>query len=316
MIVLEQGLNGCDEGLNGLNLKKAFKKIRIKDVSLKNVSKVARAGAMLGVGIPPHIALKQFAPKKVNNFIDKNIRSAKRDISIKNAIKVGKAGAMLGVGIPPHIALKQFASKAVNTGAMRGVVNAPRSAAERMCCCPHDEGLNGWKIGKFIKRNVKSIGKDVSIKNAIKVGKVALPIALSIIPVVGGSIGGVVGKVLSKVTTNADGTANLVGRIVDGVEKVANSNVGKSIISLAKPLVKNATASILQQNGEIPNDEQLATLADAKGTTPQQELDAMVTAKTAETAKTATPTAEPKKDNTMLIVGGVAAVGIAYAVFK
>lgn len=183
------------------------------------------------------------------------------------------------------------------------------------------DGLNGGlKISKFIKTNIKSIGKDVSIKNAIAVAKVAAPIALSLIPVVGGSIGGAVGKVLNKVTTNADGSNNLVGRIVENVKEVAKTDVGKSVVNLAAPLVKNATASILQQKGEIPTDAQLATLADAKGTTPQQELDAMVTAKSAETIKTATPiatpTAEPKKDNTMLIVGGVAAAVIAYAVFK
>jgi hypothetical protein len=178
------------------------------------------------------------------------------------------------------------------------------------------DGLNGLKIAKFIKTNVKSIGKDVSIKNAIAVAKVAAPIALSLIPVVGGSIGGAVGKVINKVTTNADGSANLVGRIADSVQTVASTNVGKSVIELAKPLVKNASASLLQQKGEVPTDAQLATLAQNKGTTPQQELDAMVMAKLAETPKTPTPTAEPKKDNTMLIVGGVAAVAIAYAVFK
>lgn len=178
------------------------------------------------------------------------------------------------------------------------------------------DGLNGLKIAKFIKKNVKSIGKDVSIKNAIAVAKVAAPIALSLIPVVGGSIGGAVGKVINKVTTNADGSANLVGRIADSVQTVASTNVGKSVIELAKPLVKNASASLLQQKGEVPTDAQLATLAQNKGTTPQQELDAMVMAKLAETPKTPTPTAEPKKDNTMLIVGGVAAVAIAYAVFK
>lgn len=178
------------------------------------------------------------------------------------------------------------------------------------------DGLNGLKIAKFIKKNVKSIGKDVSIKNAIAVAKVAAPIALSLIPVVGGSIGGAAGKIMNKVITNADGTANLVGRIANSVQTVASTNVGKSVIALAKPLVKNASASLLQQKGEVPTDAQLATLAQNKGTTPQEELDAMVMAKLAETSKTPTPTAEPKKDNTMLIVGGVAAVAIAYAVFK
>lgn len=174
----------------------------------------------------------------------------------------------------------------------------------------YDEGLNGLKIAKFFKTNIKSIGKDVSIKNAINVAKVALPIALSVVPIVGNSVGGAVGKVLNKLTTNADGSANLVGRIADNVQTVANSNVGKSVIAFAKPLVKNASASLLQQKGVIPTDEQLATLAENKGTTAQQELDAMVNAQSAGNP------APASTDNTMLIVGGIAAVGIAYAILK
>lgn len=187
------------------------------------------------------------------------------------------------------------------------------------------DGLNGGlKIAKALKK--------VNLKGAIKVVKTVAPIALSMIPVVGGAVGGIAGKILNKVTTNSDGSANLVGRAISGtnsdgsanlvgrvtdtVKEIAKSDLGKSVANLAAPLVKNATASVLQQKGEIPTDAQLATIADAKGTTPQQELDAMVTAKTAQVTKTATPTVEPKKDNTMLIVGGIAAVGIAYAILK
>jgi hypothetical protein len=183
----------------------------------------------------------------------------------------------------------------------------------------YDDGLNGLKIGSFIKRNLKSASKDISIKNAIKVVKTVAPMALSLVPVVGGAVGGVVGKVLTKVTTNKDGSANLVGRIADNVEKVANSNVGKSVVKLASPLVKNAKAALLEQTGVIPNDAQLETLAAAKGTTPQQELDAIVAAApdaVALTAKTAAPST-PAKDNTMLYVGGgILAVGLAYVAFK
>ena len=187
----------------------------------------------------------------------------------------------------------------------------------------YDEGLNGLRIAKFFKRNIKSIGKDVSIKNAIAVAKIAAPIALSFVPVVGGAASSVFGKLL----TNVDGSANLIGRIANTVQTVASSNVGKSVIAFAKPLVKNAAASILQQNGEIPNDEQLATLAYAKGTTAQQELDNLVYAKSAGNpapastynlvnAQSAGNPAPASTDNTMLIVGGIAAVGIAYAIFK
>jgi hypothetical protein len=180
-----------------------------------------------------------------------------------------------------------------------------------------DDGLNGLKIGSFIKRNLKSASKDISIKNAIKVVKTVAPMALSLVPVVGGAVGGVVGKVLTKVTTNKDGSANLVGRIADNVEKVANSNVGKSVVKLASPLVKNAKTAFLQEQGEILTDEQAVTLAEQKGTTPQQELDTMVNAKVAATAKTATPATPAAKDNTMLYVGGgILAVGLAYVAFK
>ncbi|PKB18373.1 hypothetical protein [Flavobacterium sp. 5] len=174
----------------------------------------------------------------------------------------------------------------------------------------YDDGLNGGlKIAKFIKTNVKSIGKDVSIKNAINVAKVVAPIALSVIPVVGGVAGGIVGKVLNKLTTNADGSANLVGRTVENIQEISKTDVGKSVISFAKPLVKSASAGLLQQKGEIPNDAQLEALATAKGTTAQQELDAYLAANPPKT-----PVA--KTDYTLPIVGGVAVLGIGYMIFK
>ena len=268
MIVLEQGLNGCDEGLNGFNLKKALKKVRLKDVSLKNASKVVKASVMLGVGVPPGLVFKKETSQK-------------------------------------------SAPKAVNTVAMRGVATAPKSIDKGMCCCSHDDGLNGGlKIAKALKK--------INLKKVVAVAKTVLPIALSVIPVVGGISGTVVGTVLNKITTNKDGSTNLVGRIAESVQQVAKTDVGKAVVNFATPLVKNATANLLQSNGEIPNDEQIATLSNAKGTTPQQELDAMIAAKMASSAKTAPAvvTPAPAKDNTMLIVGGVAAVGIAYAVLK
>lgn len=172
----------------------------------------------------------------------------------------------------------------------------------------YDDGLNGLKISKWIKTNVRSIGKDVSIKNAIKVAQVAAPIALSLVPVVGGAVGGVVGKTLNKLTTNSDGSANLVGRTIDTVQNVANTNVGKSVIAFAKPIVKSASASLLQQKGEIPNDAQLEALATAKGTTAQQELDAYLAANQAKMPVATT-------DYTLPIIG-VAALGIGYMILK
>ena len=186
----------------------------------------------------------------------------------------------------------------------------------------YDNGLNGGlKIAKALKK--------VTLKGAINVVKTVAPMALSLIPVVGAGIGGAVGKALTKVTTNANGTSNLIGRAISGtsgdgtqnlvgrittqVKEIAKTDAGKSVIKLASPLVKNAKTALLQETGELPNDEQLATLAETKGTTPQQQLDAMVNAKLAAAA----PPAAPAKDNTMLYVGGgILAVGIAYVAFK
>jgi len=171
----------------------------------------------------------------------------------------------------------------------------------------YDDGLNGLRIGSFLKRNLKSAVKDVG-----NVAKVVAPLALSFIPVAGGAIGGIAGKILNKVTTNSDGSASLVGRIADNVKQVSQTNTGKSLIKLASPLAKNAKAALLEQAGIIPSNEQLATLAELKGTTPQQELDAIVAAAPAQIAAAA-----PTKTNyTLPIVGGVAALGIAYMVFK
>lgn len=189
------------------------------------------------------------------------------------------------------------------------------------------EGLNGLKIAKFLKTNIKSAKKDISIKNAIKVVKTVAPMALSLIPVAGGVLGGAAGKILNKVTTNANGSANLIGRIATGtssdgtqnlvgrittqVKQISKTDIGKSAIKLASPLVKNAKAALLEQTGAIPTDAQLQTLADQKGTTPQQELDAIVA------AAPITPASTPAKDNTMLYVGGgILAAGIAYVAFK
>lgn len=189
-----------------------------------------------------------------------------------------------------------------------------------------NDGLNGLKIGSFLKRNIKSAKKDISIKNAIKVVKTVGPMALSFIPVVGGAASGIAGKALNKITTNKDGSASLIGRIATGksgdgtqnfigraastIKTAAKTDVGQSVVKFASPLVKNAKAALLEQTGVVPSDEQLQTLAELKGTTPQQELDAIVAA--------ATPAVTPaKKDNTMLYVGGgVVALGIAYVSFK
>lgn len=168
------------------------------------------------------------------------------------------------------------------------------------------DGLNGGlKIAKALKK--------VNLKGAIKGLKTYGPMALSLIPVVGGAVGGVAGKALTKISTNKDGTASLVGRTIENVKEIAKTDIGKSAIKLASPLVKNAKAALLEQKGELPTDEQLETLAEVKGTTPQQELDKIVNI--APKATGLPP--PPAKDNTMLYVGGgIVAAGLAYVAFK
>lgn len=170
----------------------------------------------------------------------------------------------------------------------------------------YDDGLNGLKIASFLKRNIKSAGKDIGA-----VAKVVAPLALSLIPVVGGAVGNIAGKLL----TNADGSASLLGRVVEKVETISETKVGQSIVKLATPLVKNAKANLLKQSGQLMTDEQALTLATAKGTTPQQELDAFVA--NAQTPEIVASPAPVKKDNTVLYVGGgIAALAIGYMVFK
>jgi hypothetical protein len=210
-----------------------------------------------------------------------------KKISLKNAGKFAKASAMIGVGVPPHLAVKK--------SGLNG----------------YDDGLNGLKIAAALKK--------VTLKGAIKVVKTVAPMALTMIPVVGTMAGGIVGKVLNKVTTNANGSANLIGRTIENVSAVAKTDVGQAVVKLAAPIVKNAKASLLTTTGVIPTDAQLQTLADQKGTTAQQELDAIVAAAPdtlAAAAKVAAPVSKLQPaatNNTMLYVGG--GLGLAALVY-
>lgn len=153
------------------------------------------------------------------------------------------------------------------------------------------EGLNGLKIAKFLKTNLKSAKKDISIKNAIKVVKVAAPIGLSFVPIVGGTASKIGGKLLK----NSSGKANILGRTVNAVNKVSKTKVGSTVVQLAKPLVKNAKTSFMQNAGIN------------EPTSQQQEVENFEN----------NPTTVATKDNTMLYVGGgVLVLGLAYMAFK
>ena len=131
-------------------------------------------------------------------------------------------------------------------------------------------GLNkGLKIGKMLKKNVRL--RNVSLKNAIKVGKAAIPLAttaMSIIPgggVVGKILDSKVGKILNKVKSTK------VGKLAT---KIAKTKVGKIAINkVVKPAVNNAIAGTQIKTAEpvqvmpnsTPTPAQLETIAEVKG---------------------------------------------------
>ena len=134
-------------------------------------------------------------------------------------------------------------------------------------------GLNrGLKIGKMLKRNVRL--KNVSIKNAIKVGKVAIPLATTAMSFVPG--GGIASKILdSKVGKVFTKIKN--SKAVKFATKIGKTKVGKfAINNVVKPTFKNAISGGGKQQfydesqGEVmqnatPTPQQLETIAQVKG---------------------------------------------------
>jgi hypothetical protein len=135
-------------------------------------------------------------------------------------------------------------------------------------------GLNkGLKIGKMLKKNVRL--RNVSLKNAVKVGKAIVPVASMAMSIIPG--GGIVSKVLDskvgKLITKVKG-----GKAVKFATKIGKSKVGKFAINkFVKPTVKNAFAGIKAQSlqpiqspeklVENTTPEQLQTIAQVKGVT-------------------------------------------------
>lgn len=194
-------------------------------------------------------------------------------------------------------------------------------------------GLNkGVKVGKFLKKNVRM--RNVSLKNAIKVGKFVAPIASSFIP--GGAIAGKGVKLLSK--------AGKVGRFAT---KVASSKAVRGAVRLAKnPAVKgfipnaipremmpatttdygseeaNFDAPMIQQGGQAlqanvmmpPNNLMNQMNSQPNGMLPVKEIASpeMAIQKEFESPLNAQP-----KNNTMLYVGGgIVLLGILYLATK
>lgn len=141
-------------------------------------------------------------------------------------------------------------------------------------------GLNkGLKIGKMLKKNVRL--RNVSIKNAIKVGKVAVPLATTAMSFIPG--GGVASKILdSKVGKLLTKVKN--GKVVKFATKIANSKVGKfAMDNVVKPTIKNAisgggsqgyseTEPTEMMENATPTPEQLETISQIKGV-PSETLE-------------------------------------------
>lgn len=135
-------------------------------------------------------------------------------------------------------------------------------------------GLNkGLKIGRMLKKNVRL--KNVSIKNAIKVGKVAIPLATTAMSFIPG--GGVASKILDskagKLFTKIKGS-----KAVKFATKISKTKVGKfAINNVVKPTIKNAisgggTQQVYDDSGQAevmqnatPTPQQLETIAQVKG---------------------------------------------------
>ena len=140
-------------------------------------------------------------------------------------------------------------------------------------------GLNkGFKIGKMLKKNIRL--KNVSIKNAIKVGKVAIPIAttaMSFFPATAPI--GIAAKIakagkFAKIAAKA----GKIGRIAMKVKKIAGSKVGQfAMNNFIKPTIKNAISGggsqqVYDDSGQgeemqnaTPTPQQLETIAQVKG---------------------------------------------------
>ena len=122
-------------------------------------------------------------------------------------------------------------------------------------------GLNrGLKIGKMLKKNVRL--KNVSIKDAVKVGKAVVPIAttaMSFFPATAPI--GIASKIakagkLAKIATKA----GKIGKIAMKVKKNAGTKFGQfALKNIVKPAVNNAISRISNQPQSISDSQSFET---------------------------------------------------------
>ena len=155
-------------------------------------------------------------------------------------------------------------------------------------------GLNkGLKIGKMIKKNVRL--RNVSIKNAVKVGKKIVPIASMAMNIIPG--GGLVSKVLDskagKLLTKVKSS-----KAIKFATKLGKTKIGKlAINNLVKPAFKNAIAGNQSQSAynepqQIEASEPVEVMPNATPTPAQIETIAQVKGVSAESLTTGTPAGE------------------------
>jgi hypothetical protein len=157
-------------------------------------------------------------------------------------------------------------------------------------------GLNrGLKIGKMLKKNVRL--RNVSIKNAIKVGKVAIPLATTAMSFIPG--GGIASKILdSKVGKVFTKIKN--SKAVKFATKIGKTKVGKfAINNVVKPTFKNAISG--GGSPQVYNDsEQPEVMQNATPTPQQLETIAQVKGVPAETLATDTQVNEASPNDAQL----------------
>ena len=175
------------------------------------------------------------------------------------------------------------------------------------------QGLNGFNIGSFINRNIKSLGKDISIKNAIKVAPLVAS-ASALIP---------------------------KGTITRGIDFLQNSKAGQAVRflenskangflrnlsqtklgSLATQFVKDKgfpVAKDMLQNVLTPAQQEKVNQAQEEVANSQPNEEQQKTAdllnKAIETASDGVPS---EKDNTLLYAGlGFGVLGLGYLALK
>lgn len=180
-----------------------------------------------------------------------------------------------------------------------------------------NDGLNGG----LKKLNLKKALKKVSLKNVVKVAKVAIPIATSFIPAIGGTVSKITGKLL----TNKAGGANLIGRVANVATKVSKTKAGALVTSNIKQAITNKPAPVEPVNQLVPASFATDTTFQTQQSTVSNAVEAVEPVgeltpvkEVFSTAKSALlPIVEEKKSNTMLwVIGGIIVAGGLYVATK